>query len=321
MEEMVLHVPFEDGYLGCKCPVEECQGYFKQMLGTGIADNPVCHCPYCGHVGDGGEFLDPDATGYLTSFATHHVFNQILDTLKQHEFDYKPHGSFGIGISMTVSGTSQPIRAYRAQEFETVVKCSRCALQYAIYGVFAYCPDCGVHNSLQILEKNLELAEKQAALSATVEGDLAEHLIAHALENEVSTFDGFGREACRLHSSRATKPDKAQNVSFQNLMEAQKRCQDLFDFDLASGIAPDEWIYACRCFQKRHLLAHKMGVIDEKYAKLADDPSAIAGRKVVITLQGVTELANVLRRLGTYLVLQLESSGPATGFGAGGTMP
>ena len=319
MEEMVFHVPLEDGYLGCKCPVEECQGYFKQMLGTGIADNPVCHCPYCGHVGDGGEFLDSDATDYLTSFAAHHVFNQLLDTFKQYEFDYKPSGGFGIGISMTVSGTPPPIQSYRAKEFETVVNCGQCTLQYAIYGVFAYCPDCGVHNSGQILEKNLELAEKQAALSSIVEGDLATHLVADALENEVSAFDGFGREACRLHSARATKPDKAQNVSFQDLTGAQKRCQELFGFDLASGVAPDEWIYACRCFQKRHLLAHKMGVIDEKYVKLADDPSAIAGRKVVITIEEVTELANMLRRLGVHLVQQLASSGPTTVLGAGGT--
>jgi hypothetical protein len=55
----------------------------------------------------------------------------------------------------------------------------------AIYGVFGWCPDCGVHNSLQILNKNLELARKELALAASADPDVATYLIGDALENAV----------------------------------------------------------------------------------------------------------------------------------------
>jgi len=38
--------PDDDGYLGRECPVQECLGYFKITLGTGIQGPAPCHCPY-----------------------------------------------------------------------------------------------------------------------------------------------------------------------------------------------------------------------------------------------------------------------------------
>jgi hypothetical protein len=40
-----------------------------------------------------------------------------------------------------------------------------------IYGVFGYCPDCGEHNSLQILDKNLELVIKMLDMASSAEGE------------------------------------------------------------------------------------------------------------------------------------------------------
>ncbi len=36
----------------------------------------------------------------------------------------------------------------------------------------------------------------------------------------------------------------------------------------------DEWAMACRCFLNRHLLAHKPGVVDDKYITQARDLEA-----------------------------------------------
>jgi len=94
------------------------------------------------------------------------------------------------------SSTPHPISYYREKKLETEVVCDNCTLRYAIYGVFGWCPDCGTHNSFQILTKNLELAKKELALAEKAEKDLAEHLIGDALENVVSAFDGFGRQLC-----------------------------------------------------------------------------------------------------------------------------
>lgn len=86
------------------------------------------------------------------------------------------------------------------------------------YG-FGWCPDCGVHNSMQILIKNLELARKELLLATTTDSELANHLIGDALENAVSAFDGFGRELCRR---------RAIEIRFQSLNVARRKVQDAF---------------------------------------------------------------------------------------------
>jgi len=185
-----------------------------------------------------------------------------------------------------------PIGYYREKELETEIICDSCTLRYAIYGVFGWCPDCGAHNSLQILSKNLELARKELALAATVEAELAKHLIGDALENVASAFDGFGREICQR---------KSVEIRFQSLPGARRRVQDAFGFDFADALRADEWDTACRAFQKRHLLAHKMGVIDDDYIQKANDPSAVLGRRIALSQMEVEASIAIVESMGRRL--------------------
>ena len=283
----------EDGYLGRECPVEECLGYFKITPGTGIKGPAPCHCPYCGHSGESRTFFTQEQIEYARSVVMRKVTEAIHKDLKSLEFEHKPQGMFGIGISMKVQESAPlPIRYYREKQLETEVVCDNCTLRYAIYGVFGWCPDCGVHNSLQILVKNLELAKKELTLASAADTELANHLIGDALENAVSTFDGFGREICL---------QKGAEIHFQNIAGARRRVQDTFGFDFADPLAADEWDRACRIFQKRHLLAHKMGVIDEEYLQRANDPGAVAGRKVRVSHDEVNSAIGIVEALGRRL--------------------
>jgi hypothetical protein len=298
--------PDEDDLTGRECPVRECLGYFKIQFGTGLkGQNLPCHCPYCGHEDSHNKFWTPEQIEYAKSVAINKITGALIKDLKTLEFDHRPRGAFGIGLSMKVTGRPQPIRYFREKELETEVICSNCTLRYAIYGLFAYCPDCGEHNSLQILHKNLELAEKEIALAATVERNLSEHLIGDALENAVATFDGFGRESCRIRSGSSTNPAKAQNISFQNLANARQKIQDLFGFDITNSLSLDEWSFTSICFQKRHLLAHKMGIVDEAYVRITNDPNAILGRKVSISSAEVASLIQLLKKLGGSFISHL----------------
>ena len=96
--------------------------------------------------------------------------------------------------------------------------------------------------------------------------DVSERLIENALEDCISAFDGFGREICRVHAEKAINtPIRAEKISFQDLRGAQKKLSALFDIkdDLSDGITAQEWEEVTRGFQKRNLLSHKMGVVDE----------------------------------------------------------
>jgi hypothetical protein len=303
----------EAGYVGRECPQPECLGFFKIKFGTGLKEAVPCHCPYCGCTDDHSKFWTQEQIGYARSIMLNTVNKALRKDVKEMDRRLR-HSSRNSLIKFGVSfkGRSHPIRYYQEKELETHIICDRCTLQYAIYGVFAYCPDCGIHNSLQILKKNLELAKREIALAKKVEDtDLAEHLIADALENAVSAFDGFGREACRIHAAIASEPAKANNLSFQNLSRVQENLQKLFGLNLAAGLAVEEWTLVVRCIQKRHLLAHKMGVVDEAYLSVTKDSEAIIGRKVSIKWDEVPTLLVYLEKLGGYVFTQLTSKASA----------
>lgn len=296
--------PDEKGYIGRECP--ECERYFKITPGTGLTgENLPCHCPYCGHSASQDQFFTKAQIEYAKSVVINKVTGAVIKDLKSLEFNHRPKGPFGIGFSMKVEGRPRPIRHYSELELEEEVVCDHCTLRYTVYGTFAFCPDCGQHNSLQILEKNLAVAQKQLDLAASVDGDLSAQLVADALENCVSAFDGFGREACRVSSSKAVDPKKATTISFQNLAGAQKNVLALFGVDITAALSSTDWTFACRCFQKRHLLAHKMGIVDDAYIKAASDGHATVGRKISIRPEEVVALVTAIQTLGEFLMTEL----------------
>jgi hypothetical protein len=287
----------DEGYLGRECPNEKCLGYFKITPGTGVKGPAPCHCPYCGHTAEQDHFYTQAQIEYAKSVAFRQFADAFHKDLKTLEFNHKPQGPFGIGLSMKVKNGPLPaIRYYQEETLETKVTCDQCTLRFAIYGVFGWCPDCGAHNSLQILSKNFELAKKELLLAESADTDLAEHLIGDALENIVSAFDGFGRERCSQRKA---------DIRFQNIAGARRRVQQTFGFDFASVLTAEEWTTICRTFEKRHLLAHKLGVIDEDYVRKANDPSAMVGRRIRVAPEEVSAAIALVEKLGQSLFVGL----------------
>ena len=295
--------PDDKGFTGRECPEEDCEGYFKIVSGTGLQGEGLpCHCPYCGHMSSQDEFWTKEQIEYARSVALRRVADAIHMDLKSLEFEQKPQGMFGIGVSMKVKrGTLPHVHQYREKELETEVICATCTLRYAVYGVFAFCPDCGQHNSLQILEENFKITEKMLGLAAGMEAEIQEKLLENALEDCVSAFDGFGRELCRIHADGASNPTRAKRMSFQNLDDARTRIGDLFGIDFADSVNEETWMETVRLVQKRHLIAHKMGVVDEDYRRKSGDFAATEGRKVRIEASEVQELRLTMNKLARTL--------------------
>lgn len=298
----------DDGFIGRECPNPECEGYFKVKFGTGLkGENLPCYCPYCGHMSSHDLFWTKEQIEYIRSFMLRKVNDTLYKDLKKLEFDHKPRGTFGIGVSLKIKRNGlTPIHYYREKRLETEVICRNCTLHYSIYGVFAFCPDCGQHNSLDILTKNLEIIEKMLDLAADAGKEVADKLIENALEDCVSSFDGFGRETCRINAQRAKIPTKAEKISFQNLGAVKNTLRDIFGFDIASELTVEEWRKVVCGFQKRHLLSHKMGIVDDEYIMKSGDSNAIIGRKVNISPEEVREIIQIISKLAKYIITKVK---------------
>ena len=292
-----------DGFLQRQCPGAECEKVFKVKPGTGLTGPDLeCVCPYCGQRGAADTFHTKNQVEHVQSVVHRVLSDHLYGEFKKMEF--KTSGPLSFSLKVTRSG-HVPIHPMADVELETKMTCEQCTLEYVIYGVFGFCPDCGAHNSFAILKKNLDVVRKMLALASAQPG-LDEALVANALGSAVAAFDGFGREACRVHVARAKPSPAAGAISFQNLIGARRRVREQFGVDFAADVDGPDWAAAARCFQKRHLLAHKLGVVDESYLAATEDTDAVLGRKVVLGQAEVARLCDILERLGMLLIKKLE---------------
>ena len=144
-------------------------------------------------------------------------------------------------------------------------------------------------------------------LAGQAESEVVEHVTQDALENAVSAFDAFGREVSRVAAPRSTDLRKAASISFQNINGARNNIQQLFNIDIAAPLTADEWKQVVKAFQKRHLIAHKMGIVDDGYLEATGDTSAVMGRKIKIDNSEAQELNRFLMLVGEHLTKVSES--------------
>lgn len=280
----------EKGLTGRECPV--CKKYFKIKFGTGLKGPAPCHCPYCNHIAPQDQFWTEEQINYAKSVALNYVSNEILKTLKKSEVKAKPNQF--ISFEIKVNGKPTPIAYYSERDLEQNGYCKNCTLEYAIYGKFGYCPDCGIHNSHEIFITNMELFKKLLSLSQNSEPAISKLVIEDALENSISTFDGFCRETLKIKESTL-------NVSFQNIDNARKNLIKKYNFDIAKGINKTDWDKIILAFQKRHLLAHNLGKIDQEFINKTNSDNNLLGKSVIISREEVIEITDFLKKMAENL--------------------
>jgi hypothetical protein len=143
MNEFRISVPLptdEQGMIGRECTV--CGQYFKLMPGTGLPIDD-CRCPYCCHLGDASDFTTPGQLRYVEAMGLRQYSQSVLDPMLRrwaHDLEHSTRNSL-IQLKVRHDHRPIPISHYQERQLETDVTCSNCQLQFAIYGVFATCPD------------------------------------------------------------------------------------------------------------------------------------------------------------------------------------
>ena len=147
------------------------------------------------------------------------------------------------------------------------------------------------------------MVRKMIDLAESLDGDLRVRLIENALEDCVSAFDAFGREVCRVYADITSSPAAMNRIRFQNLVNAQSQLQAI-GVTMTLETTTEAWEQALMLFQKRHLIAHKLGVADQEYVDRSGDPDAVRGRKVGVSSDEVMELRNTLWTIADSLTTQ-----------------
>lgn len=305
---MTISLPVgEDGMIGRQC--SECHTYFKLKPGTGLTDIETTACPYCEFQGESEEFHTAAQIEYAKSIAVNRVVGPALLDLKRSfkKLERFSRGSM-IRFKFKSSGFSLPVKYYSELDLETTVECDNCSLLFAVYGVFAVCPDCLRPNSMSMFKKSMVVARKRLAILENIpadEGDLQEGILIDSISAAVSTFDSLGKRLRQEYPE--ILPSKPRNL-FQNIEALEFALRDSIGLNLQSMIGETNYIALNYMFQVRNIWIHNFGEADQDFIKKTKSPSSILGEKVVPIKSEVEMLFDVVEKIGLEVRKQLGDS-------------
>ncbi len=294
-----IEIPTDaDGMLGRQCPAAECSpAYFKVKPGTGITEShDRAYCPYCRRSEDPCEFVTEAQKDYGLRAVEQETIKGLNKMVKR-SLHLGATGRRIIGndfLSLEVSykpAKVRPVGRPVEEELRRDIRCPKCGLEHAVFGLATWCPDCGadifpvhVEEEFRVIRRMLdEVENRRAALGARV----AARDIENALEDVVSVFEASLKALTRRHlQAQNLGHNEIQEIlrrdvgtAFQNVKRACDRYRDLVGVSLCDDAQPNQHDRLDATFQKRHPITHNLGVIDRRYLHQARS-GGLEGREV-----------------------------------------
>lgn len=272
---------------GRKCP--RCSGYWRTAA-PGLIAKAVC--PYC------GEHLEP----HECLSDAHMAYVEACCALLRQVMNQDEDGSFSIGVKELIEQVHKDGDMPAPPEFfvevtrQTRFTCDACGTRNDILGRFGYCSTCGTRNDFAMLLADIE------AIRAGVN---AGGNTVTALKEAVDAFDSFGRNYARqfmahimMTPARKTKWGRS---NFAQIETVAKNLKDDFDIDILRRIDPAHVEQAKRMFHRRHLHAHRGGIVDQMYLDESGDTTVQLGHLLRETREDVIGVTQAIAKMGKNL--------------------
>lgn len=303
------------GYTDKQCPSEDCEFLFKVNSEDwlNIFKDEAVWCPMCRHEAPADQWFTIAQVEHAKEEAFKVVSGLVGKSLSNMTKSFNRGRSKNgfVSISMkfkSSNGRTFTIPAKAAEEMELDIKCENCQSRFSVVGSAFFCPACG-HNSVtqtftdslrKIKAKvdNLEII-REALISASSK-DEAE-LICRSLQ-ETCISDGvvaFQKLCEGLYEPYGKAPFNA----FQRLEQGSELWTKAFGKGYKNWLTPSELIELNILFQKRHLLSHNEGIVDEKYISKSGDASYKSGQRIVVSVNDIESLLLILNKLSEALKL------------------
>ena len=276
-------------------------------------------CPMCGHKAVLDNWHTPEQIKAAERIALEKAKRQVLSQLDKsfarlsRSFAHDPFIKleFRPSISYRHINTRTPFE--RALERDIV--CPKCDASYAVVGSAFFCPVCGENtvvasfaSAMSNISKVLDaLPAAKKAFEEYGGVDFAKDQIRHLIERSVgdiiSTFQSFALRLYEDLGGHGARPN-----DFQMLDKGSKLFENL------TGKAYSEWVTANQLkfmtlmFQRRHLLEHNNGLVDQKYLDHTNDFGYKIGERIVVRVDDVRKLLSITLALGNGLLSQLQAA-------------
>jgi DNA-directed RNA polymerase subunit RPC12/RpoP len=273
-----------EGFLSRQCNADECGRIFKVHKDDIRAD---MHCAYCGLAFPDDELWTDEQQEYIRKSALHQA-QPILEAEIEQMFRKAfsgPGWTFKPGPQSTPRSAPTP-PAEKATDSE--LQCPQCGVRFQVEGIFGFCPGCRAEN-LRLYDANLAIIRHEVLAS-----DNPTRALRHAYADLVSMFEIFCRKEAADRGIGAAR--------FQNVAATRKFFADKLGVDLQASLSAAEFLAVRRTFQKRHVLGHNDGAVDQGYIAEVPEDGPLLGQKVSVTLVELELAATGVRRMLEALV-------------------
>jgi len=307
----------QDGRIARECPNKNCSpAYFKVTPGTGITGGQkLAFCPYCRHEAEPTDFTTQEQIRYAKDMAIREarggVNEMVKDALGLNSRGKRKFGGGLVSIEMDLKPSQpKPVRRPFEDEVRRDVVCPHCTLDQTVFGLAAWCSDCG--EDIFLTHVSAEVAVTRSMLNdiRRREQDLGRRVAAKDLENcledSVSLFEAAAKALTRRALTQ--RGEDAETVetnlkkvgnSFQNVDRSREQLEKLFGYEPTDSAI---WDRLGGSFEKRHPVTHNLGVVDKKYLERAQQAER-EGREVRIT---ETEIDSLLKDI-LHVISELHS--------------
>lgn len=314
MEIPITLMADEKGYLDRECPNENCLFTFKINMADWsdkVSDEEV-HCPMCGHISSSDNWWTQAQLEHMQSIAIDYAmdmihkklddaFGSLARSTRRNKFvkiSYKP--------GKRLSFKNNPIG--QSEEWETDIVCDKCGTRYSVIGSAYFCPCCGYNSAVSVFDESLDSIEKmlnslpemKKLLTDSYGRDKAETMCRGLLESSlgdiVSAFQKFAECVYKTKSTKTVRVNDFQIVEKGSIL--------FFD---ATGKGYDKWLTAKEIkrmnllFQRRHILEHNSGIVDQRYLNQSGDTAYVVGQHIVIHNEDAYDLLAIIKKLSNGL--------------------
>lgn len=312
-----ISIPIEadsKGYIDKQCPVKDCEYQFKVNSEdwTNLFNDEAVWCPLCRHEATSDQWFTNDQVSHCENEA-HSVLNGIVhNAMRKDANNFNRRQTRNSFINMTLNVSGGPKRtialpAEAAEEMQLEIQCESCESRFAVIGSAYFCPACG-HNSVEqtffdslrkvsAKKENINIVRESVTNSAGK--DEAELICRSLIETCISDGVVAFQKLCEgLYMPYGKEPFNA----FQRLKQSEELWSDVYGESYGDWLIEADLMNLNVLYQKRHLLAHNEGIVDEKYINNSGDNKYKVGQRIVISKENVDLLVRCLTLLATELL-------------------
>jgi len=324
LDGMKVSIPInadENGFIDKECPDKECMFVFKvheEDWKNNFKDESV-FCPMCGNESTSDTFWTTEQVNNAQKQAGEYIEGKIHKAMKDDARDFNRRQSKGgfISMSMRVKGHTHQklIMPIPSQDiFEQKISCEKCESRYSVVGSAFFCPCCGhnsveqtFNNTINKIESSIKniptIREALNEISKDQSENTCQTLIEKCLLDSVVAFQRY----CDLiYSKHKDSKSKIPFNAFQKLDVGGKLWHELFNESYKDWLTENQFERLNILFQRRHLLQHTEGIVDDKYLEKSFDTKYKPGQRIIVKEKDALELVEYIKTLTTEIRNRIE---------------